>query len=542
MLDTTIKFAAGARRNDRPILQAEGAECGLACLAMIANAQGHEIDLNGLRVRFPIGRDGASVADIVRMAADLHLAARVVRAEPEQLHQLALPAILHWRMRHFVILRAVSGSNRFILDDPALGRRSVSWDELGREFTGVAIEFGRAEHFEALNIKQPTRLGEVLGDLKGWRAPAALILFFSLFAQLGLLAIPVMIQFAVDRVAIAGNGDLLLAALVGFLSVAGVTALAGLLRDWTMIYVGNTILFQTVARIVNHMQRLPASFFELRHVADIISRIGSLQPIQTALTRGIASAMLDGAFAVILLAFIFLYSTALGAFAAVTTIVLFLVILAFQGALRRREEEQLAHSAEEQSFMMETIRNIRTIQVFGREPERESAWQNKYAHVLNRTAATSRVRAYMKFAEEIVLALQLAGFIYIGVSALLVDGSLSIGALAALLAFRQLLAARLSSFTTEVVQFRMLELHLNRLGDIVHTPAQPAPCAAGEAGQVVKGAVLARGELCLSRDPATGPARNQYGGAGRWSGCADWPVGSRKVDPFQGYARIARAH
>lgn len=489
-LSSLIQFASGARRSQKPVIQSEGAECGLACITMVANALGHDVDILSLRAKQPVGRGGLSVAALVRMASSLHLSARVVRVEPEHLEHLSNPAILHWRMQHYVVLRGVSGG-KFIIDDPNCGRRRVTNSELSQDFTGIAIEFSRKTEFTPLEMRRPTKLGDVLGKLTGWKSPALLILFFSLFAQLGIVAIPMVIQFAVDRVAIAGNGDLLLAALIGFLGVASITALAGLLRDWTMIYIGNGILFQTVLRIVSHLQRLPVSFFEMRHVGDIISRIGSLQPIQTALTRGLVSALLDGAFALFLFLIILFYSIPLGIFAIATTAVLFSVILAFQNVLRRQQEEQLAHSAEEQSFLMETIRNVRAIQIFGRESERESAWQNKYAQVLNKTAAASRTRALMKFCEELILMFQLAGFIYIGVSALINANTISIGALAALLAFRQLLAARLVGFVEEVVQLRLLGLHLNRLGDIIHANAQPliSPGADFEANDEIFGAL-----------------------------------------------------
>ncbi|MEJ0043163.1 MAG: cysteine peptidase family C39 domain-containing protein, partial [Rhizomicrobium sp.] len=42
------------RRRTPVILAAEAAECGLACIAMIARHHGHDVDLNGLRQRFSL--------------------------------------------------------------------------------------------------------------------------------------------------------------------------------------------------------------------------------------------------------------------------------------------------------------------------------------------------------------------------------------------------------------------------------------------------------------------------------------------------------
>ena len=43
-----------SRRRRLPlVLASEAAECGLACIAMVARFHGHDVDLNGLRQRFP---------------------------------------------------------------------------------------------------------------------------------------------------------------------------------------------------------------------------------------------------------------------------------------------------------------------------------------------------------------------------------------------------------------------------------------------------------------------------------------------------------
>jgi ATP-binding cassette subfamily B protein RaxB len=464
-------------RNDRPVLQAEDAECGLACLVMVGNFHGHTLDLNGLREVHPIGQRGMSVADLLDVAAGLDLSARVVRAEPEQLGQLRLPAILHWRMKHYVVLRQIAPRG-LIIDDPALGRRRVSAAEAGQDFTGVAIEFARSPSFAPVIHTRPTRLSDLFGGLQGWTLSASQILLFSIFAQLGLLATPLAIQFVVDRIVMTGAAGLLPAVLAGFLGVASVTAAAGFVRGWSSIYLGNTLLYQSTSRLVRHLQNLPVSFFEARHVGDLISRVGSLRPIQTALTSGSAIALLDGVLIVIIVAFIFLYSLPLGVFALFSLALLIGILLLFQGSLRQREQEELRASAEEQTHVMETIRNIRTTQIFGREAIREAAWRNKYAEVLNRVASAGRLRLWMQLAEQLVLAGQLAGFLAIGAMSVLSPDGMTIGALAALIALQQLLAVRVTSFTREFVQFLTIKVHLDRLGDVVHArpraePAQP---------------------------------------------------------------------
>jgi ATP-binding cassette subfamily B protein RaxB len=91
------------RRKHLPvILSAEGAECGLACVAMVANYHGHEIDLNGLRQVFNFSLSGATLRSLMTIADRLELSTRALKCEMKALSNITLPAILHWNLNHFV--------------------------------------------------------------------------------------------------------------------------------------------------------------------------------------------------------------------------------------------------------------------------------------------------------------------------------------------------------------------------------------------------------------------------------------------------------
>ncbi len=129
------------------IIQSEAAECGLACLAMIASYHGREVDLNALRRLFSISLKGVTLKDVLAMSQRLGMSGRGLRLEPEQLGQIKLPCILHWDMNHFVVLKEV-GARKVTIHDPALGVRTLTFDELGHHFTGIALELTPTQGFE----------------------------------------------------------------------------------------------------------------------------------------------------------------------------------------------------------------------------------------------------------------------------------------------------------------------------------------------------------------------------------------------------------
>src|SRR6516165_2979312 len=121
----------GSRHRLPTIQQTEAAECGLACLAMIASYHGHRVDLNTLRRRHPVSLKGVTLRALVQLANQMELACRPLRFELDHLRQLQLPAIAHWDMNHFVVLKSVRGRG-IAVHDPASGERFFSLAEASK--------------------------------------------------------------------------------------------------------------------------------------------------------------------------------------------------------------------------------------------------------------------------------------------------------------------------------------------------------------------------------------------------------------------------
>src|SRR3954452_25558248 len=100
---TQLNFSSRGRL---PLVrQTEAAECGLACLAMVASHYGHRVDLNTLRRRHPVSLKGVTLRGLIQVATQMDFACRALRVELKHLAQLRLPAILHWDTNHCVILK-----------------------------------------------------------------------------------------------------------------------------------------------------------------------------------------------------------------------------------------------------------------------------------------------------------------------------------------------------------------------------------------------------------------------------------------------------
>lgn len=453
------------------IMAAEAAECGLACIGMVAGYHGRHETLASLRQQCRLSLSGARLRDLMVFADGLGLSNRALRIEVNDLRHLICPAILHWDLNHYVVLRATSRKGVRI-HDPAAGVRFVPWDEVARRFSGAALELARAPSFEQKKAVRPISLLALLPPLSGLKRSALYVLTLSVALQLTTLAAPLQLQFIVDQTLATGDATILPVVALAFAAILLLNVVCEGLRNWTLQVLGTSLSFQLVGRIVRHLLRLPASFFEKRHVGDLLSRISSVKAVQDFLTRGLVSAVLDGIMGMTAAAVMIIYSPLL-AFVAIAAAALNLAIAwVFFSPMRRLTEEQLQAGASEQSHLMETIRSAALIKVMGGEIQRESAWRNLFAGSLARAQGVVQFQAWSTALQALVSGGQLILVLFLGARLVLEGAGFSVGMLMAFLAFRQIFADRLNALITTFIQVKMLGLHLHRLGDVLQTPIE----------------------------------------------------------------------
>lgn len=459
----------------KAILQSQAAECSLACLAMIAAAHGRAEGLAELRRRFPVSLKGASLAQLTNHASALGFSSRPVRLDLDELGKLELPCILHWDLKHFVVLRSVRRGWVTVLD-PAVGERRLSIDEVSRHFTGVALELTPNANFEPAAPAPRVRLRELTGNVQGlWRA-LAVIFAVALALQVFAIVAPLFNQMVVDE-AISSNDTELLAVLVlGFGLLLVVQTALGLARSWLVLVLGQTLSLQWVGNVFAHLVRLPVAWFENRHLGDITSRFGAVGAIQQTVTTALIEAVLDAVMVLGALAMMLLYSPSLTAVVVAAVVLYGLVRWASYRPLRDASAERLVLSAREQSHFLETLRAITALKLFGREEERRSRWQNLIVDVQNRDVRTARMNIGFTTANTFIFGVENLLVFWLAaklVMATQLDGSaggsgspFTIGMMFAFVAYKAQFTGRITALINYSVQIRMLSLHSERLADI----------------------------------------------------------------------------
>lgn len=452
----------------------EAAECGLACMVMVARYHGMDVDITGLRRRYSISMTGASIRSLMKLADMVGLSSRPAKVALEDLGKVRTPAILHWNLNHYVVLKRVSGST-VTIHDPAAGVQKLPLSEVSQHFTGVLLEVVPAADFAPAPARAPMKLSLLWSRISGLKTTLAQLIGLSLALQLVTFAFPFQLQLVIDEGVGRSDAAMLTLIAIGFGSLVLLQAAIELLRGWTLQMAGTLLSFQMVGNLVRHLLRLPIEYFERRHVGDILSRIGSANTIQQVVTRGVATALLDGVMAIAAGAVLFAYSAPLAAIVLATVLInLVWAAIAFP-RMRAQQQEQIQRTAREQSHLMESIRSVTTIRLMGREVEREAAWRNLYARATNASIEVGKWQLSLGFVQTVLAGLETVIIIYLGASQIVNGGGFSVGMLIAFLSFSRTFTDRSISLINETIQFRFLGLHLDRLGDIVTAEAEPPP-------------------------------------------------------------------
>lgn len=458
-------------------LQTESSECGLACLAIVAGHYGHYTDLSELRRRFSISLKGATLAQLMRHAAFLELSARPLRLELEELPQLTLPCILHWDLNHFVVLEKIHkdwrGKVTVTLLDPAMGRRRLRLQELSQHFTGVALELTPSPSFKPRNERKQISLKDLTGQILGLRRALLQMLLLALALELFAITSPLFNQFVIDEVIVSGDRELLTVLVFGFALLMLTQTAIGLARSWFLMRWSMEIGYQWGGRVFAHLIRLPISFFEKRHLGDVVSRFGSMAAIQNTLTSVFVESLLDGLMALLALGMMLLYSAKLTALVVASVVVYALLRWLFYQPFREASEERLVLSAKENSHFLETLRAITPLKLYGREEERCARWQNLRMDVQNRDIKTQKLSILFKISHTALFGVQGLALLYIGAK-LVMESALSIGMLMAFTSYAGTFSNRIFSLIDVFINLKMLSLHGERVGDIVLEKTEPA--------------------------------------------------------------------
>jgi len=454
------------------VFQVESYECGLACLVMIQRGLGGDISLNEFRERVG-GRDHElSIKDIIHCAKKMHLTGRPVQCDLEELRQLALPAILHWRFNHWVVLTKITG-NQFTVHDPVEGRLPLPRSVISQLYTGLAIEFSKLTTIENRSNKKYIKINNILS--KSNLNPMAIGLLFltmGLFYLL-VLTLPLFLKLVVDDVLLRKDHNLLFTLAAGF-TILGLTAqFLYWLQGKLALYLALQLQVDLSTSILERLLRLPPHYFRTRTAPALLSRLASIRPVQQFISQGLIQMAINTIMLCLCLITISNLVPAAGIILAAFITALFCIYYLAIPRLKKTGESALIKETSFQSEANDVFQNISSIQRYQAETFSKLRLQEKQMQALVAENNSAGIQLALTTAQNLLLHLSHVMLIFI-LSGQVMAGSISLGTCYLILSYRHFLTEATKGLGCELLGILAMRLHLDRISDFyVYQPSEP---------------------------------------------------------------------
>ena len=496
----------GSREKTRPqehrrvrtpvLLQFEATECAAVCLGIVLAYHGRRVRLEELRNACCVGRDGSTAGDLARAAERYGMRVRGWRRHPAQLRRIRPPAILFWEFNHFVVLEGC-GPDRFHLNDPANGRRSVTAEEFDRKFTGVVLALEPGPDFRPGGAR-PGVIRQLWPWLRDVKAPLSFAMACGLLMVLPGLALPLLLSLFVDRVLGGGEADW------GFLPLAAAAAAGSLyllawLQQRCLRKLAVRLSVVQANRLLSHLFRLPVRYFVHRFASDLAARVQLVDEVATVGSTQLAGIAIElvtsAAFLAVLLAVDPLLAVAVAAVAAAGAIVM-------RTVSRRRTDEK--RQMQREGAMMTglggvALRSMESLQATAVEDDFFARWTGYQARELTarqRFSELGHVNAAMPG-----LFMMLGGAAVMGLGGWRVmAGEMTLGTLMGLHVVAGSFLRPVGRFVQFADLLQTLDADLQRLGDVFDAAEDPAlagPSRASDRIEMLEGRLRLAGRIEL---------------------------------------------
>lgn len=453
------------------ILQDECADCGHACIAMIGNYWGHRLNLLDLKRTWFTSTRGITLADIRNMFTQLGFNSRALRVPIEEIKHIKCPAILHWNMNHFVVLKTVR-ANTVIIHDPAFGVRRCSLKDMMHSFTGIVLEVEKSNDFKALRATNTLSLWQLVYAMRGIAKFMVFLVVLSVVLELLSLLNPLFIQYITDNVIGFCEASNVWVIATGFAILVAMQSFVEYMRSRMAIYLTNNLNEQFATQVMKHLLTLPLSFFERRYQGDIQTKFQGIQAIQRKLSTDFVNTVLDGLLVVLNLLVMVIYSRLLSVVVVLAMGINLLMRYACYHHLHKQTETSVLQHARASSVFLETLKGIIPIKSYMKESVRLNVWRNHFVEALNADIRVASVNLTCRVVEQLLTQFEHIVVVCAG-AALVLANQFSLGMLMAFLSYRLLFLGKAFSFLHQIIDYKLVTIQLRRLGDILLQQPEP---------------------------------------------------------------------
>jgi ABC-type bacteriocin/lantibiotic exporter with double-glycine peptidase domain len=452
------------------VLQQSEEDCGAACIATIAKHYGRIFSIS--RVREAVGTlsHGTTLLGLSRGAESFGFNVRYVKANPqviERLNEITLPAVIHWKGYHWVVLYGRQGK-QYVIADPGVGIRRLTRDELLAGWdNGIMLLLQPDEIRFAQQVEdQVAGFGQFLQRVLPYRW--IIIQAIGLNVMIGLLSLasPLMMQLLTDDVLVRGDTELLGIVAIGVIVMTLVQNAIGVIQSHLIGYLGQRFQFGLLMEYGRKLFHLPLSYFEGRRSGEVVSRIDDVDAIHALVSQIVLGLPSQFFIAVISLCFMLFYSSLLTLASLAVFIFITLVNFLFLPMLRHKSRNLIMLGTENQGFLVETFRGVQILKTTQATPQAWQEYQANYSRLAHLDWGMMKLELYSGTLTNIFSSFASVLLLWLG-SYLVINQTLSIGQLLAFSGLSGNFFGFLSSAIGLINEFITAQIVIQRLGEVI---------------------------------------------------------------------------
>ena len=449
------------------VLQMEASECGAASLTMILRYYGKYVPLEQVRVECGVSRDGSKASNILKAARHYGMEAKGYNKEPAKLVDMHLPLVIHWNFSHFLVLEGM-GKNKYHLNDPVSGRRSVTEEEFNQSFTGIVLSFIPEADFKKEGQKNKVSK-VIINRLSGLKGALTYVVLLGLALVITGIILPVFSRIFIDDVFLGGNSSWIFGLLFGMGMTAVFRGVLTWMQKYILLKIETKIAVSSSSSFLWHILNLPAVFFSQRASGDIATRMQSNDKVAKFISSRLTSTVINLLMVIFYFFLMLRYNTVLAVMGFLIASVN-IMYLKFVSSHRKDSNNRLL---KDRGLLLATSMNglqiIETIKAGGSESDFFAKWSGYQTKALNAEQELGLSSNYLNALAVLLTGIN-NGVVLTAGALFILQGNMTIGML---VAFQSLM----ESFMTPVkeivglgTELQEIEGEIERLEDVMSHP------------------------------------------------------------------------
>jgi ATP-binding cassette, subfamily C, bacterial len=456
------------------ILQHSEEDCGAACLASIAKHYGHQFTLNRVREAVGTGQFGTTLLGLKRGAETLGFHAHPVKTSPDilnQIHNAPLPAIIHWKGNHWVVLYGKK-SKKFVIADPAVGIRYLSEEDLIEGWTDwlMLLVEPNPEIFWKLEDDKVSGFWRFFRRVWHFRTILAQAIPLNLLLGILSLASPFLLQILTDDILVRGDTRLLTTMAIAVIVMNLISSSLSWVQSNLIAHFAQRLQLGLILEFCRQILRLPLSYYEARRSGEIVSRLRDINQINQLVAQIVISLPSRFFIAVISLFLMVFYSWKLTVVAMVVSAFMTISTIVFQPTLQRKTRELLVKDAEAQGVLVETFKGALTVKTTTASPHLLDELQSRFSHLASVTLMTMQIGIVNGTFSGLISSIGSIALLWFGGNLVINPAeNLSIGQLLAFNSMNGNFLGLISTIISFVDEFTTAKTAVQRLTEVIDT-------------------------------------------------------------------------